>query len=95
MMHYGEKLMNKFVTRIGDQTQASGDKVIDASDMTFFDDMEVECWRLFLKYCNYFEIDVNAGEFDVDFCVAKEIQECVLKQFSDAGFKFDFGNIEG
>lgn len=60
---------------------------IDCSRLGYFDELECECWELIKSYCNQFGIKI---EGEISFDLAKEIQDCIIRQFETAGVKFVF-----
>jgi len=78
---------------IGDSTQAISTPEIDCSGMNKFDDLEYECWYLFMRYCKELGIDlVIDSKYDVDWYVAKNIQETILNMIKESGIKLRFEN---
>ena len=78
---------------IGDETTVVSNPVIDVSEMTFFDELEYDCWNLFKQYLGAFDIKIvseDDDEDDIDFSIAKEIQERVLDIIKESGIKFRF-----
>ncbi len=75
---------------IGDGTAAISKPEVDASELTFFDEMEYESWELFKGYSKLLGIDIHPENNDIDFYIAKQIQETVLKIFEDGGIKIVF-----
>jgi len=81
----------KITTIIGDNTRVTSDVEIDCSEMTKFDDLEYECWYLFLKYCDELGIEPeNKNKYDIDFYVSKAIQETILDIIEEAGIILNY-----
>lgn len=53
----------------------------DTSKLGFFDELECECWDLIRNYAEVFGIILP--EDDIDFRIAKGIQEVVLKYIEE------------
>lgn len=84
---------NNFITEFGDFREVRRkSNVIDVSKLGFFDELEYEVWDVVLKYMKKFNIEIDDNE--IDFYTAKEIQECILKQFTYAGFEFKYEREE-
>lgn len=76
-----------FKTSFGDTATATTETNEVIVGLTTFDSLEYDCWDLIKKYGEYFGIKIESEE-GIDFYAAKEVQETVLKLFTDAGFKF-------
>ena len=78
---------------IGDGTKVVSPPVVDASKLGFFDELEYECWKLFQQYCKKMNITIVDASFgnDIDFFIAKEIQEKVLSIFEKDGITINYG----
>lgn len=55
-------------------------------NLNTFDGLEYDCWELILKYADMFGIQIDA-EDEIDFYAAKEVQESIIKLFTESGFK--------
>lgn len=69
------------------------EKPIDCSELTYFDELEYECWHLVEKYCERMGIrilDCDDGEKPISFDIAKSIQEVILDNIQDAGVNLLF-----
>lgn len=65
---------------------------IKCSDLTFFDDLEHECWNLIEKYAEAFGIEIKYIDEicpEISFDIAKEIQDHIIDIFERSGVKFD------
>lgn len=77
--------MNKYY--LGDMTPIEAPTEIDVDEMTTtIDELEYSAWDLFCEYCDAFGVHLKRD--DIDFYTAKQIQDCVIKLFEDAGVKF-------
>ena len=77
---------------IGDGTIIHAPEEIKADTLTFFDDLEYECWELFKQYAAAFGIKIE-GEGDskaIDLYIAKQIQETILNIFEKDGVKIKY-----
>lgn len=83
--------VNKSSYIIGDGTRVYAPPMIEASSLTFFDDLEHGCWDLFKQYCQQFGIEFTDKNAE-DFSIAKEIQEKVLEIFEENGIHFNYNN---
>lgn len=65
---------------------------IKCSDLTFFDDLEYDCWILIEKYAEAFGIKIKYLDEIcpyISFDIAKEIQDHIIDIFKRSGVKFD------
>lgn len=76
---------------IGDGTRVYAPPMIEASALTFFDDLEHGCWDLFKQYCQQFGVEFTDKNAE-DFSIAKGIQEKVLEVFEENGIHFNYNN---
>jgi len=85
-------LENNF--ELGDKTVVISQPVINIQNIDFFDDLEYDCWNLFKQYLGAFDIQIvpeEDGDYDdIDFSIAKEIQEKVLEIIENGGIKLEF-----
>lgn len=89
--------MKKNLTFGGGEVIITGNDKVDVTEITFFDELEYDCWNLICDYMKAFGFnctDLNGDENCIDFYAAKEVQETILKLFEDAGVKFTFGRDE-
>lgn len=63
------------------------DEPVNCSSLNYFDKLEYDCWNLIQNYANKFGIKI---EGEISFDLAKEIQDCIIRQFENAGVKFKF-----
>ena len=71
------------------------EKPIDCSELTYFDELEYECWHLMEKYCERMGIkilDCDDGEKPISFDVAKNIQKVILEHIQNAGIELIFND---
>lgn len=84
----------KDIVEFGDSARIAVPKTpIDCSSMTFFDELEYDCWHLVEKYCKAFGIDVlpdRNGDTDISFDIAKSIQEHIIEDLKGVGVQFQF-----
>lgn len=83
--------IKKFNAKFGDVTTISGNTNEIRYNMNTFDQLEYDCWNLIKKYAEHFGLEikhVNNDKDDIDFSLAKELQETVLQLFEDAGIEF-------
>ena len=76
------------VVNLGDECEiVLPEEPIDCSSMTYFDNLEHDCWDLVEKYCEHLGIQMlrEDGESVVSFDIAKDIQERILEALEDAG----------
>ena len=83
--------MNKKQYTIGDGTKVYAPPMVEASSLTFFDELEQGCWDLFKQYCRQFGVEITDKDAE-DFCIAKGIQEKVLEIFEENGIHFNYNN---
>ena len=57
-------------------------------DHSVLDDLETECWELFMKYCEEFNIRIRVDNSYIDFDIAKAISGKILEYFEKMGFLF-------
>lgn len=77
----------------GDGLKIIAPEVVDLSKLDALNDLEYEVWNLIKRYMDYFGIrlkDDSNGE--PDWATVKDVQEVILKDFEEAGVKFNFGN---
>jgi|GEM_PF-4665788 len=79
------------IREIGDGTQIRArNKNIDINT-DLFDDLENDCWKLFKQYAAAFDVELKLKDpNDVDFYIAKTIQDTILDIFTEAGFHLKF-----
>lgn len=76
---------------VGDEITVFAPKEVSVNDMGFFDEIEYDCYELFKKYCGLFGFEVNDEDgADIDFYIAKCIQEKILELFENAGIKINY-----
>ena len=76
------------IVNLGDECEiVLPEEPIDCSSMTYFDNLEHECWKLVERYCEHLGIQTvkEDGESVVSFDIAKDIQERILDALEDAG----------
>ena len=91
------KYANKFVVDFGDECHLTAKSNIIPFHMNTFDEIEYDCWDLIKKYAQLFGIELQHidGEGEIDFSLAKEVQETILNMFEDAGFIFKSDDNDG
>ena len=72
--------MKQQLFTVGDGTTVLSPAEIDVSEMTFFDELENDCWKLFKDYCATMGIKIVNESNTEDFYIAKQIQEKVFRQ---------------
>lgn len=76
---------------VGDEITVFAPKEVSVNDMVFFDEIEYDCYELFKKYCGLFGFEINDEDgADIDFYIAKSIQEKILELFENAGIKINY-----
>ena len=76
------------IVNLGDECEiVLPEEPIDCSSMTYFDNLEHECWKLVERYCEHLGIQTvkEDGEAAVSFDIVKDIQERILDALEDAG----------
>lgn len=72
-------------------TKPSG--VVDASDLSFFDDLEYDCMELVGKYASAFGLrvrSINDDETPISFDIAKKVQGTILEIFENYGITINY-----
>jgi hypothetical protein len=82
--------MKQQLFTVGDGTTVLSPAEIDVSEMTFFDELENDCWKLFKDYCATMGIIIVNESNTEDFYIAKQIQEKVLDIIQESGIKLNF-----
>lgn len=78
----------KTITLMDGMKLSAPEEDINISDISFFDDLETECFNLFEQYCSKFGIE--KCDFGIDNATAKAIQDVILDILIDAGVNFNF-----
>ena len=81
------------IVNLGDECEIIlPEEPIDCSSMTYFDNLEYDCWDLVEKYCEHLGIQMikEDGEDVVSFDIVKDIQERILDALEDAGVELNF-----
>lgn len=77
--------------RLGDETDALFPESPIQTTMNTFDELEYKCWNLFQSYCEQLGIELHSegdeyDEYDnIDFCIAKGIQDYILDSLMHVG----------
>lgn len=76
-----------YKTQIGDTCYAKASSNMIPITMNSFDEKEYDCWELIKSYAGYLGIELETeDDEEPDFWMAKQVQETILKLFTDAGF---------
>lgn len=81
------------IVNLGDECEILlPEEPIDCSSLTYFDNLEYDCWDLVEKYCEHLGIKMikEDGEAVVSFDIVKDIQERILDAVQDAGVELNF-----
>ena len=82
----------KKIFTVGDGTLVLSPAEVQALGITFFDELENDCWELFKGYCDALGIQVVNDKEHEDFFIAKQIQEKVFDIIQESGIKINFGS---
>lgn len=68
----------------GDGAECIAPPMIKAERLGFFDELEEDCWGLFVKYCDCLGIELENRD-EIDWYTAKGIQDKIIDVFIEAG----------
>ena len=82
--------MKNQIFTVGDDTLVLSPTEVKALGITFFDELENDCWKLFKGYCDALGIQIVNDNDHEDFFIAKQIQEKVFDIIQESGIKITF-----
>lgn len=90
MTHRLENSDRKLILDFGDECKIAAHSKEIHINMNTLDEIEYECWELIKKYIELFNMKLCHidGKNEIDFSLAKEVQETILNLFEQAGFVF-------